>query len=196
MAAALVLVAACGGRSIRVNTEQSYYLQTNLRAHGNVVTSINEWDKQTVLEACTPVQLQWARGREIRFVANGTAYRYIMYRGSRLGLGEHLKRVFGPSCPVNRKALPPADRAGIEQARPYEGMTKQGVIAAVGYPPTHVTPTLDHSPWTYWGTQGRVEVHFDGNVVSRIEGPSDEPAVARSAPPGTARTGPGGTAGG
>jgi len=30
------------------------------------------------------------------------------------------------------------------------GMSKAAVVVAYGYPPEHVTPSLDNDVWTYW----------------------------------------------
>ena len=42
------------------------------------------------------------------------------------------------------------------------GMTKEGVIFAIGYPPRHVNPDLDSYQWTYWKSRfNRFVVEFD-----------------------------------
>jgi hypothetical protein len=47
-------------------------------------------------------------------------------------------------------------------------MTKQDVIASVGYPPAHKTPSLDGNEWRYWENRfGTILVTFkDGKVAA------------------------------
>jgi hypothetical protein len=46
--------------------------------------------------------------------------------------------------------LSPVDRKGIQMGTALEGMTRQGVIYAMGYPPPHRTPSLDSERWIDW----------------------------------------------
>ncbi|MGD8280688.1 MAG: hypothetical protein PVF69_06005 [Gemmatimonadota bacterium] len=178
---------SCGGARVAVDTQQTYYLQYNLRAHGREITSINEFRYQTVVPMCTPVKLIAARGRRIVFDALGQRYRYTIHRSSRIPLMTHLNRTFASPCP-DISTMSAIDQQGIRTATPLVGMSKQGVVFALGYPPDHKTPTLDQSPWTYWGLRGEVQVHFNGDVVSQVTGNPSEPAViaaAQTLPPPT-----------
>jgi hypothetical protein len=63
-------------------------------------------------------------------------------------------------------------RAAIRQGRVIPGMTREQVIVAVGYPPTHKTPSLDSTVWNHWGSRaGRYEVHWTPKgTVEKIVG--------------------------
>ena len=51
-----------------------------------------------------------------------------------------------------------------------EGMSKDAVIMAYGYPPTHKTPTLESNTWLYWKALKRiVAVKFKDGKVSEIK---------------------------
>lgn len=168
---------ACGGGArLHVDTQSAYFLQTNLRLHGRNATSINNWRSRTVLPICTQVQIQAARGRRVTFVANGQRMRYTVHRSSRLPLEVHLQRLFGTACP-NTAAMSAADQTGVQQAQPFVGMSRAGVIAALGYPPDSRTPNLEAAEWTYWGQRGNVVVIFNGDYVAGVRGEADEPAV-------------------
>ena len=81
----------------------------------------------------------------------------------------HMNRYFGPNCP-DLTALSDADRAGIQQGQVFQGMSKQGVILAIGYPPEHATPSLDSDQWSYWrNSHSRFLVYFVDGVVSGIQ---------------------------
>ncbi|MDR2018062.1 MAG: hypothetical protein LBQ00_04200 [Syntrophobacterales bacterium] len=52
------------------------------------------------------------------------------------------------------------DRKGIQEGKVYEGMTKERVRIALGYPAAHKTPSLDSAAWWYWTNMDQqVEVH-------------------------------------
>ena len=50
------------------------------------------------------------------------------------------------------------------------GMSREGVILAVGYPPEHQTPSLEADQWSYWrNSHSRFQVYFVGGLVSGIQ---------------------------
>jgi outer membrane protein assembly factor BamE (lipoprotein component of BamABCDE complex) len=51
------------------------------------------------------------------------------------------------------------------------GMTKNGVRAALGYPATHRTPSLENQTWIYWTNRFQnYYVRFDKNGKVKISG--------------------------
>lgn len=54
------------------------------------------------------------------------------------------------SKPVDYSDLREIDRQGIQAGIAKEGMSKQAVMAALGYPAEHRTPSLDVNTWVYW----------------------------------------------
>ncbi len=58
---------------------------------------------------------------------------------------------------MNKKEL-----AAIEQGTVTEGIRKKAVVMAYGYPPEHVTTSLNADRWNYWLTRHRqVSICFD-----------------------------------
>jgi hypothetical protein len=56
------------------------------------------------------------------------------------------------------------DRKGISEGKVYEGMTKEGVRIALGYPARHRTPSLESDTWIYWRNRFRtLAVEFGQN---------------------------------
>ena len=173
-----------GGTEYVIQGNAQLVLLTNLRvdARGNA-TSLQAWRGTSVLPICTPVTVTLVRDREIRFQVTGTnrTNRYVLHRSTALPIEDHVNRYFGGAC-ANVAAMSPADQSGIQQGRPMPGMTREGVILAVGYPPEHRTPSLDAPVWTYWGEAGEVQVQFDGNVVVNVAVPM--PGQRRTVWPG------------
>jgi hypothetical protein len=49
-------------------------------------------------------------------------------------------------------------------------MSKDAVVMAYGYPPSHKIPTLDSNMWTYWRDRfRRVFVYFENGKVVNIK---------------------------
>ncbi|MCB9634519.1 MAG: hypothetical protein H6721_20540 [Sandaracinus sp.] len=123
-----------------------------------------------VLPMCTPVRIDRVAPREIRFtdLQSNRRYRYIVHRSSRAPVEQHVQRYFGSAC-ADISAMTPEDQSGIQQGQIYQGMTKQGVILAVGFPPEHRTPSLDGDVWRYWRNKvNSFEVYFTNGVVTGI----------------------------
>ncbi|PLY00924.1 MAG: hypothetical protein C0624_11350 [Desulfuromonas sp.] len=61
------------------------------------------------------------------------------------------------------------DRKGIQAGKPFKGMTKKGVMAALGYPPPHKVMTLKDNLWTYWKDRYRTMIiEFSNGEVVQI----------------------------
>jgi hypothetical protein len=84
---------------------------------------------------------------------------------------KHLDRFFGKSCPRGKvDALGAVDKKGIKEGRALPGMTRAGVIFAIGYPPEHATPSLDASAWKYWRNRfATTLIHFEGGKVAKVQ---------------------------
>ncbi len=64
--------------------------------------------------------------------------------------------------PVKYNYLSTIDKKGIEDGDAYEGMSRKGVMIALGYPAAHRTQSLDFDTWVYWGNRFRTRsIDFD-----------------------------------
>lgn len=62
-----------------------------------------------------------------------------------------------------------AEREAILAGQVKPGMRKKAVIAAIGYPPQHQTPSLDANDWRYWANRfDTFVVHFNHDQVENI----------------------------
>jgi len=166
---------ACGGGYALTQPGQTLYLQTNLRATSRgVVSSVLGWRGTDVVPVCTPVRVTEIESRRILFedAETGERFQYVLHRSTRLGVEEHFARYFGTSCAPEVDA---ADLRGIEEGLVEVGMTRAGVLVALGYPPEHRTPSLTDATWTYWGDPGRVLVSFGGDRVVAITDERGQP---------------------
>ncbi len=146
---------------------------TNLHpdeAHARLY-SVN-YQRPALIPVCTPMQIERVTDREalVTHVPSGRQYTYVFHRSMSETIQEHLDLYFGQSCPQQVIAtLGPVDQQGLRDGRVYPGMTKQGVILAIGYPPLHATPTLEQDVWKYWSSRmGTFEVIFAGGFVQTV----------------------------
>ncbi len=70
--------------------------------------------------------------------------------------------------PVSLEQFSELDRKGIKAGTVYTGMTKNGVLTALGYPARHRTPSLENSTWVYWRNRFMtMSVNFDADGTVR-----------------------------
>jgi len=71
--------------------------------------------------------------------------------------------------PFDLDAFDSTDRKGIKAGKVYLGMSKKGVVAALGYPPVHKVTSLEDNAWTYWKDRYRTTIiEFSAGKVARI----------------------------
>jgi hypothetical protein len=81
---------------------------------------------------------------------------------------EYLRTITSPT-PVKYEGLNAKDEEGVTVGKALVGMTRQGVMVALGYPAKRATPSLDSNIWRYWKGRGdsfTVNFSRDGLVES------------------------------
>ena len=71
---------------------------------------------------------------------------------------------------VKLAKFPATVRTAIEAGKIQQGMTREQVIMAFGYPATNETPKLDAAKWKYYWERYPIEVHWTAGRVSKITG--------------------------
>jgi hypothetical protein len=166
----LVALSACGGSVKYAYTKQVVYTQTNLHVDERGQIWSTNYIDGSVLPRCTQVMIDRVTRKQMSFTIQGAGSRhaYLFHtRSLNEDIPTHLNRYFAPACDTAKiEAMGEADKAGIRDGKVYAGMTKDGVVLAVGYPPAHRTPSLDADTWVYWKTRyATLEVIFvDGAV--------------------------------
>lgn len=150
------------------------YTLTNLHPDENrSKLYATNYQQHGLIPLCTEVELL-ERGRKrlvFRIKSSGREYYYDNHRNAREDFRINLAKYFGTDCKKNQIAkLGKTDQSGIKQGRALVGMTKQGVIYAIGYPPLSHTPTLEATTWKYWTNRfNTIDVVFSSDgVVTRV----------------------------
>lgn len=88
----------------------------------------------------------------------------------RMGDDQYIGLITSPQ-PIKIDNLSEIDRKGINDGKPYAGMTKDGVRIALGYPAAHQTPSLNENTWIYWTNRFKsFKIEFDENgKVKKIQ---------------------------
>jgi hypothetical protein len=131
------------------------------------------YQQSGLIPLCTEVEmLELTRKRlAFRVVKTNKRYYYFNHRAAAEPFDRHLARFFGSDCDSSKvRGLSELDQDGIRKGTASAGMSKQGVIYALGYPPRHVTPDLDVPHWTYWTNRfDRMTVTFDeAGIVTEV----------------------------
>jgi hypothetical protein len=132
------------------------------------------YQQDGLIPVCSEVALLDRNRKRLVFSVEATGKQYEYYHHEKAAaepFPDHLARYFGTRCPRDEIAkLPAIDRQGIEQGKALVGMSKRGVVLAMGYPPKHVTPSLDADRWVYWTNRvNRVAVLFQDGRVSSVQ---------------------------
>ncbi|MGH7823023.1 MAG: outer membrane protein assembly factor BamE domain-containing protein, partial [Candidatus Binatia bacterium] len=147
----------------------------NLHYEGDEFTDANYF-VGTRLPAGTPVRIDEIDEDSVTFVAGEVKLRLIHRFGKDESLQQYLSKVLVPANPrATIDAYPAAVRRAIEVGKVERGMTRDQVLASLGYPPAHRTPWLQDRTWTYWYSRWQTyQVVFDesGRVADVIGRPA------------------------
>lgn len=149
------------------------YTQTNLHPdeQRNRLYSIN-YQQDGFIPRCTEVDLIDVSKKKLTFEADGESYQYLFHKASG-SFEENIQKYFQTSCKKSKLSkLNTIDKKGLKTGKVFKGMTKAGVILAIGYPPVHKTPTTDAKRWKYWTNRfNTFDVIFDksGKVKKIID---------------------------
>lgn len=144
----------------------------NLHFNGDWISDAN-WSVNPMIPA----------GSRIKVLSYGRYRAFVEIDGKPMRLGQDYGRDQEPLERFATKWVVPADprekvagwpepvREAIRLGKVIPGMTREQVIVAVGFPPTHKTPSLDSPVWNYWTTRTLTYqvVWSDKGVVTHVQ---------------------------
>lgn len=132
------------------------YTLTNLHAdERDKVVSAANFQYVGLIPVCSEITLLAADAETLEFKvgATGRTFTYQNHGAAGEPLDQNLARYFGAVCPrAELDALTPVEKEGVRLGVAKNGMRKQAVILAIGYPPLRDTRTLELPTWRYWST--------------------------------------------
>lgn len=152
------------------------FLCCNMRSIGGWISDSNyeaeETEESHIIPLGTPVKVT-GYGRHRAFVLiEGKKYALGNDYSRNLLLLDFTKRYVLPHDPQEKLAhIPPHIQEAIRNSKVTQGMTREQVIMAVGYPITSENPSLDANIWRFWrGPFSEFRVRFDAaGLVDRID---------------------------
>lgn len=146
-----------------------YYTAVNIWYEDPAKIPSTNYHKGQILPVNTQVTIGTIRKSRITF-SDGNNVKYaieIVSKHTPIPLERVFKNYFSEKQ-FDLNSLNGEERKNVEVGIISEGMSKAAVIVAYGYPPAHMTPSLDRNPWKYWKDRFRnfyVFFNKDGKVA-------------------------------
>lgn len=138
------------GRFIFYNRFNIHTAEIGGKRHATYLGFVEPRAPHTVIPPNTPMHVgDWPQGFLLHIIAERRDV-FFEYDQTRMGMpkDDYLAILTAPAPePVPEETA--QDREGVRQGRALPGMSKNGVLTALGYPPKNLTPDLDADVWTY-----------------------------------------------
>jgi hypothetical protein len=125
-----------------------------------------------MIPACADVTLTKVRKKGLAFDYQGQVFELAyeaFTKKAGVSFEDAARSYFGAACDrTGMQALGQADQEGVRVGRPKLGMSRKGVLFAMGRPPHHANPDLNAPSFTYWRNRfARMIITFDaaGKVI-------------------------------
>lgn len=142
-----------------IRYEQGTHLTTNYRRGASIPVN-------------TPVKLLNITSKAIEVEVDNSSQK-LLVKNVEKHTGDDVYRAFDKlfaKKKVNLSKFNSLERAQIDSGTVADGMSKDAVIVAIGYPPITETMNLDSNMWVYWsGRFNKFNVHFKDGKVSKVE---------------------------
>jgi hypothetical protein len=155
---------------------RTLYTCCNLHYEYSDISDANYYVGKT-LPLGTPVTVQSSGRGSVTFNAGGVPVTLTQaYGTAEESFQQYLDKILVAEDPTPRLAsYSKAVQDAIRSSRVEPGMTREQVLLSLGYPPTHRTPSISSSEWTYWYNRWvTYKVQFDdtGTVLDVVGRPA------------------------
>lgn len=158
---------------------QDRYLKYNVHTQvdranvlkGSYANYTNPGDGHVIIPAGTKITITRKAKRGFFFKHEHSGQEaFVEYHQGNMGMGmDAYIDLITSTTPVDLSRFSALDRKGITEGKVQVGMTRDGVMTALGYPAAHRTPDLNGARWIYWQNRFRtlaVDFGADGKVSS------------------------------
>ena len=163
-----------GSASASVSEGQTLYTQTNIW-YEKPMKILVLFHAGALLPVGTQVTIDDMSSKALEFTTkDGGKFRIYTQKYYKLDGEEMAKLLFGKKNPKAKGGkfhkFSKMERRQIEIGEIKKGMSRDAVIMAYGYPPTHVNPSLKQNMWKVWVTRwNTMNIYFKNGKVSRIQ---------------------------
>jgi len=165
----VVLVSGCA--TVKLNQSGMYYTKANIW-YESPERIIPVYHKGEILPVGTRVKVLRCHNSWVKFATdNGKEFMLVnAAKYSTIGLNKFFEQYFSEINVLSENgpfyAFSKTEQENIKNGVIAPGMSKEAVLMAYGYPPSHVTPDLKGNQWSYWGGKfNRIKVNFEDNKV-------------------------------
>ena len=155
--------------------EPYVYTLTNLHTNyrSRVIYAMN-YQTSGLIPVCSKVRLVDRAYSYLVFEVLETkiVYSYEDHGHSGEPFFNNISKYFGRECDKEKiDQLNDIDKKGISNGRPYVGMSRQGIVYAMGYPPLAKNANLNANRLYYWKNRfNRIVLFFDNqDTVAQIK---------------------------
>jgi hypothetical protein len=162
------------GTAQAASSDSTRYLKCNIHAYDNgrdIKASYANWtnpgEGHLLIPVNTPIETQkWRKGFIFLTKDTGKKVYFEFHKGRmRMSVADYLELITSPE-PISLGSFSEEDLKGISDGKARVGMTKTGVMTALGYPATHRTASLVENTWIYWRNRFRtLAVEFDDDGI-------------------------------
>ena len=151
------------------NKGSTLFLLSNLHPDisKNVLYTMN-YQLPSLIPICSEITVISKSKKRFTFSLEGREYIMVYDKHSKkagVAFNTVLDFYFGSRCDKEKiKGMSGVDQKGIRKGIPYVGMTREGIVYAMGRPPIHVNPKLNSNTFMYWLNRfKRQAIDFDDN---------------------------------
>ena len=149
----------------------SYYTQFALQFEKNIYSTAN-YRVGVMLPINSKVQLLEINKKIIRVNVEKFGHELLIKNGAKYTGGDSIV-AFNQIFATKKVALTQftkAERLQIEKGTVNKGMRRKAVLAAIGFPPKHATPSLEYDDWMYWQSKwNKFMVRFKNDRVVEVK---------------------------
>ena len=165
--AALAILSSCAGEiDSRIN--QNYYTKFSLHHEKGHYFTTN-YNRGMLLPVNSEVVIEKVNKKVIgvEILSSGERFTIInVPKHTDENIDQAFNKIFS-KAPLNLSNFSALEKRNITEGKVENGMRKEAVIAAIGYPPKIKTPTLESNEWIYWTSRfDKISITFqDGKVA-------------------------------
>ncbi len=148
-----------------------YYTQFVIRYEKGAHLTTN-YRRGASIPVNTPVKLLNMTNKTIEVEVDNSSQK-LLIKNVEKHTGDDVYRAFDKlfgKQQVNLSKFNRLEKEHIQSGTVANGMRKDAVIIAIGYPPITETMSLDSNMWVYWsGRFNKFNVHFKNGKVNKVE---------------------------
>jgi hypothetical protein len=149
----------------------SYYTQFVIRYEKGTHLTTN-FRRGTAIPVNTPVKLLNITSKTIEVEVDNSSQK-LLVKNVEKHTGADIYQMFDKlfaKKKVNLSKFTALERSHIDSGTVANGMRKDAVLVAIGYPPVTETINLDSNLWIYWSSRfDKFNVHFKNGKVNKVE---------------------------